>query len=87
MNAQMMLLTKSVKIKRLLLTEAKMKMIRMNGRALELLTSRKTLKQSVKLAVIFKVNGERHGMTKATRSGPRRRVKTLTQRINGEKSG
>lgn len=87
MSAQMTLSTKSVRIKRLLLTEARMKMIRMNGRALELLTLKKTLKQSVKLAVILKVNGERHGMKKATRSGLRRRGKTLSQKINGEKSG
>ena len=64
-----------------------MKTSKMNGKAQESSILIKTSKQYVTLAAIIKERGKSLGMTRALKSGRKRKVKTLSPKTNGKKSG
>ena len=64
-----------------------MKTSKMNGKAQESSISIKTSRQYVTLAAIIKEPGKSPGMTRVMKSGRKRKVKTLSPKTYGKKSG
>jgi hypothetical protein len=64
-----------------------MKTSKMNGKAQESLILIKISKRFATLAAIIKEPGKSPGMTRVMKSGQKKKVKTLSQKINGWKNG
>lgn len=62
-------------------------MSKMNGKAQESLILKKTLKLFVTQDAIIKEHGRSPGMTRAMKSGRKRKEKTLSPKTNGKRNG
>ena len=62
-------------------------MSKMNGKAQESLILIKTSKLFVTQAAITKEPGRSRGMTRVMKSGQKKKVKTLSPKINGKRNG